>query len=138
MAFTAIAATAILAAACLIAGDARPVRAEPALLHKTAGVGPRCRLAKIDSVTFKDGGRRGWYLYVGGMRRFANMEVGLDHQSQRGGTLTLVVVGCTPNFIALPLPTPYWVELPLRDIPTARRVKIVGANGYVMRRLPGR
>jgi hypothetical protein len=108
------------------------------LLHKASNWGPRCRLAKIDSVYFKDGGRRGWYLYVNGKQRFANMNVGLDHRSLRRGTLTLEVVGCTPNFIAVPIPTPYWVELPLRNVPNARRVRIVGANVTVTRRVPGR
>ena len=122
----------------LVPGGSKPARGAEALLHKTIGGGPRCRLAKIDSVYFKDGGRRGWYLYVGGFQPFANMNVGLDHHSLRGGTLTLEVVGCTPNFIALPLPTPYWVELPMRDVPKARRVRIVGENGSVTRRVPGR
>lgn len=122
----------------LVPGGLKSARGAGALLHKTTGVGPRCRLAKIDSVYFRDGGRRGWYLYVGGFRPFANMDVGFDHHSLRGGTLTLEVVGCTPNFLALPVPTPYTVELPLRDIPGARRVTIVGENGSVTRRLPGR
>lgn len=129
---------ALSAGLMLVPGAPQPASGEPAMLHKTTGVGPRCRLAKIDSVYFKDGGRRGWYLYIGGLQPFANMDVGLDHHSLRGGTLTLEVVGCTPNFIALPIPTPYWVELPLRDIPRARRVRIVGENGTVTRRLPGR
>jgi len=121
-----------------LAGNNITVKAEPAMIHKVSGLGPRCRLLKIDSVFFKDGGKRGWYLYVGGFRRFSNMDVGIEHRGYRGGLLTVDVVGCTPNFIAFPLPTPFNLELPLRDIPKARQIRIVGANGTVTRRLPGR
>ena len=131
----------ILAAAALFVlsvHEPGPARAESAVLHKVSGLGGECRLLKVDSIYFMDGGRRGWYLYVGGMRRFANMNVSLIHRAARGGVLTLDVVGCTLNFIALPIPTPYVIELPLRDIPRARRVRIVGANGQSIRSLPGR
>lgn len=122
----------------LTAALPRPATGEPGLLHQARGIAGKCQLVNIDSVYFMDGGRRGWYLYVGGMQRFANMDVGLDHHSLRGGTLTLKVVGCTGNFIVLPLPTPYTVELPMREVPGARRLRIVGANGFVRRAVPGR
>lgn len=98
----------------------------------------KCRLVNVDSVHFKDGGKRGWYLYVGGMKRFTNMTVGLDHAALARGTLTLEVLGCTANFIAIPVPSPYTVELPLKQIPGVRAVRIVGANGETRHKLPGR
>lgn len=114
---------------------AAPSASAPVVAFDLSG---RCGLVNVDSVYVQDGGRRGWYLHVGGMRRFANMDVGLDHRALEGGTLTLEVVGCTPNFIAFPVPTPYTLELPLRDVPGARRVRIIAANGTLLRRLPGR
>lgn len=129
---------AFAAALPALTGNNIAAQAEPAMIHKASGLGPKCKLLKIDSVFFMDGGKRGWYLYVGGFRRFSNMDVGIEHRGYRGGLLTVEVVGCTPNFIAFPLPTPFNLELPLRDIPQARRIRIVGANGTVTRRLPGR
>lgn len=105
-------------------------------MHQASTFGPRCRLVRIDSVYFMDGGRRGWFLYVGGHRRFSNMTVRLQHRSLKGGVLTLDVVGCTPNFVALPIPTPFNVELALNDMPRARSVRLIGANGQVTRRVP--
>lgn len=115
-----------------------PAQGEPARLHKASGLGKKCRLLRVDSVDFMDGGRRGWYLYIGGIRQYANMNVGLEHHVQRGGMLTVEVVGCTPNVVALPVPTPFNIELPLRDIPRARKVRIVGETGASVHRLPGR
>ncbi|MEC9367709.1 MAG: hypothetical protein VX871_03360 [Pseudomonadota bacterium] len=97
-----------------------------------------CRLVNVDSVYFRDGGKRGFYLYVGGMRRFANMDVGFEHRSAGKGLLRLEVVGCTKNFLVLPIPTPYVLDLAMNDIPSARSVEIVAANGIVRRRIPGR
>ncbi len=122
----------------LVSAATRPASGEPAVLHQASVLAGRCRLVEVDSVYFMDGGRRGWYLYVGGLQRWANMDVSLDHRSLKGGTLTLEVVGCSLNFLVLPLRTPYVAELPLREVPGARRVKIIGANGYVRRDVPGR
>lgn len=130
------AVTAVVAGLSLLPGA--PAMGEPAQLHKTSGLGQKCRLLHVDSVDFMDGGRRGGYLYIGGLRQYANMNVGLDHYAQRGDTLTVEVVGCTPNAAALPVPTPFNIELPLRDIPRARKVRIVGENGASVYRLPGR
>lgn len=117
-----------------------PVSAESqeARLHKISGLGGSCQLVPVDTVQFEDGGRRGWYLYIGGMRRFANMDVGLNHRGMNRGALTVEVVGCTGNILALPIPTPYYIELPLRDIPPANAIRIVGADGVTVHRLPGR
>ena len=112
---------------------------QEARLHKTSGLlSGSCRLVPVDSVQFQDGGRRGWYLYIGGLRRFANMNVGLDHRGISKGALTVEVVGCTGNFIALPIATPYNLEIPLRDLPPAKAIRIVGADGVTVHRLPGR
>ncbi|RME95109.1 MAG: hypothetical protein D6773_18770 [Alphaproteobacteria bacterium] len=106
---------------------------------KVSGLGPRCRLLKIGSVSFMDGGRkRGWYFYVSGTRRFANMDVGFEHRDFRNGVLTLEAVGCTPNFLALPIPMPYTLELRLREFPAVREIRVIGSNGAVVRRVPGR
>lgn len=113
-------------------------RGQEAHIHKVSGLGGSCRLVPVDSVRFADGGRRGWYLYIGGLRRFANMNVGLDHRGVSKGALTVEVVGCTGNFIALPISTPYNIEVPLRDLPPARAIRIVGADGVTVHRLPGR
>ena len=97
-----------------------------------------CELIDFDSVRFEDGGRRGWYLYIGGSRRFANMDVILDHKPGSGGSWIIQVVGCTKNALVLPIPTPFNIELPLRQLPGARRLVIVGASGSVRRKVPGR
>jgi len=96
-----------------------------------------CGLIDFDSVYFEDGGRRGWYLYVGGSRRFANMDVFLDHKQGHRGEWIIEVVGCTKNALVLPIPTPYVIELPIRELPGARRLRIIGASGSVRRVVPG-
>jgi hypothetical protein len=111
---------------------------QEARVQKVSGLAGSCQLVPVDTVQFEDGGRRGWYLYVGGMRRFANMDVGLEHRGMIKGALTIEVVGCTGNFIALPIATPYYVELPLRDVPPAKTIRIVGADGVTLHRVPGR
>jgi len=98
-----------------------------------------CELIDFDSVSFKDGGRRGWYLYIGGSRRFANMDVMLDHKPARRGDWVIQVVGCTKNALVLPIPTPFSIEVPMRKLPPGvRRLRIVGASGSVRRNVPGR
>lgn len=124
-----------LAAILAIPGSAN---SQDAHVHKVSGLGGSCRLLPVDSVQFQDGGRRGWYLYLGGMRRFANMDVGLEHKGMIRGALTIEVVGCTGNILALPIPTPYTIELPLRDIPPTKAIRIVGADGVTIHRVPGR
>jgi hypothetical protein len=77
-------------------------------------------------------------LYIAGLKDFANMEVGLEHRLSSAGLLTIEVVGCTPNFIALPIRTPYWIDVPLADIPAARSIRVVGSNGAFRPQLPRR
>jgi hypothetical protein len=98
-----------------------------------------CQPIDFDSVSFEDGGRRGWYLYIGGTRRFANMNVVLDHKPASRGNWIIRVVGCTKNALVLPIPTPFSIEVPMRKLPPGiRRVTIVGAGGSVRRNVPGR
>lgn len=98
-----------------------------------------CQPIDFDSVSFEDGGRRGWYLYIGGSRRFANMDVVLDHKPASRGNWIIRVVGCTKNALVLPIPTPFSIEVPMRKLPPGiRRVTIVGASGSVRRNVPGR
>ncbi|MGI9383395.1 MAG: hypothetical protein ACR2PO_09585 [Methyloligellaceae bacterium] len=98
-----------------------------------------CRLIAFDSVYFEDGGRRrGTILTIGGRRPHANMNVVLEHKPGHNGNWTIEVVGCWNNFIRIPIPTPYYIDVPVRDLPGARRLKIVGANGVHRRRIPRR
>ncbi|MGE0611768.1 MAG: hypothetical protein AB7O70_05435 [Hyphomicrobiales bacterium] len=101
-------------------------------------LGGSCRLVNVDSIYFKDGGRRGVYLYVGGLRRFANMDVGFEHTRAGAGVLRVQVVGCTKNFLVMPIPTPYVLEFAMNEVPSARVVEIVAANGVARKRVPGR
>ena len=104
-----------------------------------AGLGGKCRLIDFDSVYFKDGGRRGVYLYIGGSRQFSNMDVALDQRpGSRKGDWIIEVVGCTSNFLVMPIPTPFNIEVPMRDLPGARTLRIVGSSGSITRRVPGR
>ena len=99
----------------------------------------RCRLIPFDSVYFEDGGRRrGIILTIGGPRPSTSLDVVLEHYPAKNGNWTIEVTGCRGNFITLPIRTPYAMEIPLRRMPGARRVKIVGSNGVIYRRLPGR
>ena len=98
-----------------------------------------CRLISFDSVYFEDGGRRrGIVLTIGGRRPHANMDVVLEHKPGRNGNWTIEVIGCWKNFLRLPIPTPYYIDVPVRDMAGARRLKIVGANGVHRRRIPRR
>ena len=98
-----------------------------------------CRLIAFDSVYFEDGGRRrGIILTVGGRRPHANMDVVLEHKPGHNGNWTIEVIGCWKNFLRIPIPTPYYIDVPVRDMPGARRLKIVGANGVHRRRIPRR
>lgn len=102
-------------------------------------LGGECRLIDFDSVYFKDGGRRGVYLYIGGSRQFSNMDVALDQRpGSRRGDWIIEVVGCTKNFLVMPIPTPFNIEVPMRDLPGARTLQIVGSSGSITRRVPGR
>jgi hypothetical protein len=104
-----------------------------------AGLGGKCRLIDFDSVYFKDGGRRGVYLYIGGSRQFSNMDVALDQRpGSRRGDWIIEVVGCTSNFLVMPIPTPFNIEVPMRDLPGAKTLQIVGSSGSITRRVPGR
>lgn len=99
----------------------------------------KCRLIDFDSVYFKDGGGRGVYLYIGGSRQFTNMDVALEQRpGSRRGDWIIEVVGCTSNFLVMPIRSPYNIEVPMRDLPGARTLRIVGASGSITRKVPGR
>jgi len=145
---TALAALAIVAALAL--NQAPVALADARLPGSELGVGDngaveagflagKCRLIDFDSVYFKDGGRRGVYLYIGGSRQFANMDVALDQRpGSRRGDWIIEVVGCTSNFLVMPIPTPFNIEVPMRDLPGARTLRIVGSSGSITRQVPGR
>jgi len=141
---------AIAIAAAFTLGQSPVARADarlPATKAETPGngvveaglLGGKCRLIDFDSVYFKDGGRRGVYLYIGGSRQFSNMDVALDQRpGSRRGDWVIEVVGCTKNFLVMPIPTPFNIEVPMRDLPGAKTLRIVGASGSITRRVPGR
>ena len=97
-----------------------------------------CSLIDFKTVHFEDGGRRGWYLYIGGARPYANMDVILEHRAGRRGDWIIEVVGCSKNALLLPVPTPFSLELPMGNLPGVRRVIVIGSNGSVRRSVPGR
>lgn len=109
----------------------------PNLVVPAARLGGRCRLIPIESVSFEDEGRRvGLALSIGGPRPIANMDVILEHRIAKNGDWIVEVVGCTKNILVLPIATPYEVSVPISHVPSARHVRIVGANGSVRRRIP--
>lgn len=79
-----------------------------------------------------------YQLTVSGIKRFANMSVYLSHQSygRRPAYWQTVVVGCWKNFIVIPIPTPYYVTMPLTHFVGTRGVEIMGATGAVRRNVP--
>lgn len=95
-----------------------------------------CELVPIESINFLNGRHDGLLLYIGGMRPYANMDIELRHQPGRRGMLTVRVVGCLNAVVGLPVQTHYNVDLPLKEFPRVSRLKIVGANGFVWRRVP--
>lgn len=109
----------------------------PSLVVPVVRLGGVCRLIPFDSVYFEpEGRRRGLALNVGGPRPFANMDVMLDHRIGKNGDWVVEVVGCRKNILVLPVPTPYVVSVPVSHVPSARYVRIVGANGSIRRRIP--
>ncbi len=109
----------------------------PTMVIPVLRLGGNCRLIPFDSISFEDEGRRvGLALSIGGPRPIANMDVILDHQISKNGDWVVQVVGCTKNILILPIATPYVVSVPLSHVPSARHVRIVGANGTVRRRIP--
>lgn len=94
-----------------------------------------CSLVEVDTIEFQRG-RGGWEIYIAGLKPLINMEVSLDHRRAPSGLWTIEVVGCTAGLLGLPVPAPYWIAVPLRDLPGARAVQIVGANGVWRPRLP--
>ncbi len=109
----------------------------PNVVVPVVRLGGKCRLIPFDSISFEDEGRRvGLALSIGGPRPIANMDVILDHQISKNGDWVVQVVGCTKNILILPIATPYVVSVPLSHVPSARHVRIVGANGTVRRRIP--
>ena len=106
--------------------------------RQAAAIAGSCSLIDFKTVQFEDGGRRGWYLYIGGSRRFANMDVILEHRAGSRGDWIIEVVGCTKNALVLPLPTPFSIELAMRDLPRVRRIIVIGSNGSVRHKVPVR
>ncbi|MEG6509104.1 hypothetical protein V6C03_08975 [Methyloligella sp. 2.7D] len=111
----------------------------PRLVKPAFGVAGECQPIDFDNVEIQYYRGRGIYqLKVSGFKKFSNMEVSLSHQSysRRPAYWTTVVVGCWKNFLVLPVPTPYYVTMPLTDFVGTRGVEIVGATRTVRRNVP--
>jgi hypothetical protein len=131
-------ATAPAAAQAL--GPAGDMRAQgPGLVRPVYGIAGECHPIDFDGVDIRWNRARGVYqLTVTGIKQFANMEVSLAHQSYsvRPYYWASVVVGCWKNFIVIPIPTPYYVTMPLDHFVGTRGVEIIGATRVVKRLVP--
>lgn len=127
-------ASAAVLVSCLAAtvAPAEPARVVPAAFQGT------CSLVQVDTVQFEPASGGGWSLYIAGLKQFANMGVSLENRVGPRGDWTLEVVGCTANFLALPVPTQYWLDVPLSQLPNVRSIRVVGSNGVWRPRLPPR
>lgn len=135
----AAAQTAGSALGSFIAPDAHPQSALEPLLHPVYGLAGECHAIDFNAVDIQWNRAGGYYqLTVSGLKRFANMRVSLSHKSYgaRPPYWATVVVGCWKNFIVIPIPTPYYVTMPLTQFVGTRGVEIVGATKVVRRRVP--
>jgi hypothetical protein len=131
----ALLAGAIPAAAELLPGEvAGPTLVEPAL-----SLTGYCEPIDFNGVDIKWYGGRGIYqLTVSGIKPYTNMEVSLSRQpySSKPPYWRSVVVGCVKNFLVMPVPTPYYITVPLTEFVGTKGVEIVGASRSMRRNVP--
>ncbi len=130
--WAAAAAAAMVSGLAATGAPAGPAHVVPAAFQGT------CSLVQVDTVQFQPASGGGWSLYIAGLKQFANMGVSLENRVGPRGEWTLEVVGCTVNFLILPVPTQYWLDVPLRDLPNVRSIRVVGSNGVWRPKLPPR
>lgn len=125
-----------LALASEILPDKPPV---PRLVEPAWSLTGSCEALDFDNIDIKWYGGRGTYvLTVGGMKPYTNMEVSLSHKGygSRPAYWQTVVVGCVKNFLVMPIPSPYYVTMPLDRFVGTRGVEIIGASRTVRRNVP--
>ena len=83
-------------------------------------------------------GRGIYQLTVSGIKPYTNMEVSLSREaySRKPPYWRSVVVGCVKNFLVMPVPTPYYITVPLTEFVGTKGVEIVGASRSVRRNVP--
>ncbi len=117
-----------------------PEPAHPSIVRKTFGIAGECQPIDFRGLDIQYNRQMGYYqLTVTGFKKFANMEVSFSHQSYPGRTpayWTSMVVGCWKNFLVVPIPTPFYVTMPLNHFVGTRGVEILGATMKVRRNVP--
>ena len=98
-----------------------------------------CEPIDFDSVDIQWYASRGVYLLtVSGIKPYTNMEVSLSHQGyqSRPAFWRTLVIGCVKNFLVMPIPSPYYMTMPLDQFVGSRGIEIVGASRSVRRTVP--
>ncbi len=98
-----------------------------------------CEPIDFDSVDIQWYASRGVYLLtVSGIKPYTNMEVSLSHQGyqSRPAFWRTLVIGCVKNFLVMPIPSPYYVTMPLDQFVGSRGIEIVGASRSLRRTVP--
>ena len=109
------------------------------IVEKTYGFAGECQPVDFTGIDIKYNRQMGYYqLTVTGIKKFANMNVSFSHQSYgaRPAYWTSMVVGCWKNFVVIPIPTPFYVTMPLTQFVGTRGVEILGATMRVRRNVP--
>lgn len=131
-------ATAI-ASSATTATLAQPLAPAPKPAAPLLHLAGQCELVPFDGLSVDYHPRRGYLLTISGIKPYANMKIGLRHESyggRRPAYWRTSVVGCVKNFIVFPIPSPYTTVLPLDTFVGTRGVEIRGANGSVRRSVP--
>ena len=111
----------------------------PRLVEPVLSLSGSCEALDFDSIDIEWYRDRGLYvLTVRGTKPYTNMEVSLSHKgySGRPAYWQTVVVGCVKNFLAIPIPSHYYVTMPLDRFVGSKGVEIIGASGSVRRKVP--
>ena len=130
----------LLAGAARTAAEPLPGKvAGPSLVAPAWSLTGYCEPIDFNSVDINWYRGRGIYqLTVSGIKPYTNMEVSLSRQaySSKPPYWRSVVVGCVKNFLVMPVPTPYYITVPLTEFVGTKGVEIVGASRSMRRNVP--
>jgi hypothetical protein len=121
------------------AGPLSGKRVAPPLVVPALSLTGSCEPIDFDSVDiewYRD--RRTYVLTVSGIKPYTNMEVSLSHYSYPGRPAywATTVIGCVKNFLVMPIPSPYYVTMPLDQFVGTKGVEIVGASRKLRHTVP--
>ena len=100
-----------------------------------------CKPLDFDGIEIEYYRGKGIYqLTITGTKPFTNMEVSLSEEPAAGRPAyrKTVVIGCVKNFLVLPVASPYYLTVPLKQFSGTRGIDIIGATRRVRRDLPRR